>query len=400
MTNAEFINLHKEDDVCRLAFAKVPKGVDQKFCLQQIEGYQRARKKLPSWIQKQGVVFPPRLALEQCSSEETANYKRKIALHLFPDEKQRIRMVDITGGYGIDFCALAPLFRQAIYAERQAHLCNMAQQNFEVFGLTNAEIVCEEVKKESPLLQKTISFLFADPARRDEKGEKMVALADCSPDITEFLDVIDTHCAAAMFKLSPMLDIREVLKKIPNTSEIHVVSVDGECKELLVVIGGSGERIYHCVNLGANESHFSCLERELRNTETPQFIEEIKIGNYLFEPNASILKAGVQDLLCQRLGLKKIHPNSHLYIGTEQMNFPGRIFRITDVGGLSKQAVRQLLNDTEKANLTVRNFPCSVDELRRRLKIREGGDVYLFATTKHDGSHALLRCERCQPMSF
>jgi len=387
MTNAEFITLHKTDDVRKLALKRVPEGVDIAFCLQQIEGWHSACKKIPRWAQTDGLLYPPRLSMEQCSSEKTAMYKKQLVQRLLCDEMEE--MVDLTGGFGIDFSYLAPLFRKAIYIEQQEQLCQIATHNFNLLDLHHAEIRNTQAEEELSNIN-NVSLIYADPARRNNVGRKVVLLEDCQPNVISLQGELLNRSKVVMLKLSPMLDIQQALRQLNSVREVHVVSVDGECKELLLVMCRRDIPLrYFCVNL-AKISQVTVVADAWPN---PVICDQVK--TFLYEPNASILKAGVQDALCEQFLVEKLHPFSHLFTADELVEaFPGRIFRIVGKSDFSKQGLKNLLSGVKQANLTVRNFPATVQELRKKLKLNEGGQIYLFATTLKDESHVLLLCEK------
>lgn len=437
-SNEAFVLRHREDDVRQLALKKMPEGVDALWCLQQIEGWQLARRKLPRWASTEGLYYPPRISLEQCSSEQTACYKRMLVQRLLQEGGMAAEsFIDLTGGFGIDFSYLASLFSRAVYVERQPHLCDIARHNFQSLGLHHAEVVNEEVSCQCPVLSSGFSLIFLDPARRDDAGRKVVALEDCTPNVIEMQDVLRAHARFVLVKLSPMLDIRLALRQLDGVVEVHVVSVQGECKELLLVMEGgkasTGSPAYHCVDLPGRipEAVLSGLSPEKESSVAlggsvfivnpatslassgtggamPRLSPDdlLKVGKgceeqeaddvtYLYEPNASVLKAGVQDALTNCFPVAKIQAQSHLFVSREFLpDFPGRGFRILSVGDFSKRSLKAQLQGVGKANLTLRNFPGSVDMLRKQLKIKEGGEDYLFATTWADGRHVLIRCRR------
>ena len=388
MTNSEFILQHRTEDVRKLALRKMPEGLDAAFCLQQIEGWQLARKKIPRWAETDGLLFPPRLSMEQCSSQQTALYKRGVVERLLEGQCQR--MMDLTGGFGIDFSYMAPLFREAIYIEQQEQLCQIAQHNFQLLGLQHAEVRNAQSQDVLAAYGEP-SLIYADPARRDDAGRKVVLLQDCQPDVVALQDEMMAHARVVMLKLSPMLDIQQALRQLRYVREVHVVSVDGECKELLLVMYQQEAPLrYYCVNITDHVQETVVEEVSVRPVISGQQMA------YLYEPNASILKAGVQDALCNIYKVEKLHAFSHLFTSDRLIeDFPGRKFRILGRSDFSKQGVRNLLAGVKQANITVRNFPATVQELRKKLKLADGGSVYLFATTMSDNSHALLRCEKC-----
>ena len=392
MTNEAYIQQHREDDVRKLALGKVPEGVDVRWCLQQIEGWQLARKKLPTWAKTEGWWYPTRLSLEQCSSEETARYKRQLAERLLP-EGERQSMVDLTGGLGVDFSYLAPLFKEATYVEILPELRELTQHNMPLLGLPNATIA---EPTHSSLFTFHSSLIYIDPARRDGVGRKIVGIEDCTPNLLEMQDTLLQRARIVMVKLSPMLDITEALRQLHGVSEVHVVSVRGECKELLFVQNKQNEEresiSIHCVNLGTDNDDLVVRSYLDAKVEKVSVDVNVDVGIFLYEPNASILKAGVQDFLCERYKVQKLHPMSNLFVSDTLLpHFPGRSFHIIGMSDFSKKGLKTLLGDLSKANLTVRNFPTSVEKLRRQLHLAEGGDAYLFATTLADGTHALIK---------
>ena len=402
MTNDEYILRHRNDDVRELALEKVPGGVDRLFVLRQIEGWQLSLRKLPMWAHTSGLHYPPRLSLEQCSSEHTALYKRRLAQRLLPET--RGAMADLTGGFGVDFSYLAPLFAESYYVERKMELCGLAAHNMPLLGIRHAKIVCADAEEFLDKGNKHYSLLYVDPARRDIAGRKVYALQDCAPDVALISDTLLRMSDVTMVKLSPMLDVDDTLRRVPSVSEVHVVSVNGECKEMLLVMrsdkadkplehphGSHGDGVcVYCANLGDSEELFSAR----KSAHVPDVAD--KVGEYLYEPNASILKAGVQDALCKSYGVCKLHPFSHLFTSSEKAEgFPGRTFEVKAVSDFGKKSLRALLSPLAKANLAVRNFPSTVALLRKKWGLKEGGEDYLFATTVKDGSHALILCRKC-----
>lgn len=392
MTDNEYILQHRHDDVHQLALRPSPADIDIKWCLQQIEGWQLACRKLPRWATVEGLWYPPHLAMEQCSGEESAAYKRRLAERLLPSKEHRHSMIDLTGGYGVDFSYLGQAFDEPVYVERQENLCNIARHNFPLLKLKHARIVCEETQVHSPFLQNGYDLIYVDPARRDNDGHKTIAVEDCTPDLSKLQEQLLAKSHCVMVKLSPMLDITQALRTLHHVGEVHVISVHGECKELLLVMSGetTGEPVFHCVNLGTADPPCSC-----RRSSIPAPACAGDPATYLYEPNASILKANVQDILAGGMAISKLHPMSNLFTSdTLHTDFPGRIFRIEAWSHPNKRESRKLLTGIQQANITIRNFPGSVAQLRRQLNLREGGNIYLFATTIADGSHALIRCRK------
>lgn len=517
----DFIRQHQDDDVRQLAFlgSKYPE-VDMPFALDQIRGRKMARVKLPRWASIDGIIYPPHISMEQCSSEQTALYKAELAarlLGLSPSssengeekekesenasnlhlseicefagkgavdsefakneatcEKQQILteskenvnetkekphegdfseetgFVDLTGGFGVDFSYIASrLGVKSMYVERQAHLCEAAKENFGRLGLMNAivkngdgiEVLHSFASKkeaaasdslgitedQSQSLLKTnlgLKLIFIDPARRDDAGNKVVSLKDCTPDVTLLQEEMLSKADYVIIKLSPMLDWHRAVSELNCVQEVHIISVNNECKELLLVLsarnmggkvassadGDSGEdvidgaegtdgevkhagnlRIY-CVN---DTQSFVCEESDMEASSVkiaPSTLEEMQ---YLYEPNASLMKAGCFSVLSERYDARMLSKNSHLFVSREPIAvFPGRSFRIIAVSSFNKKELKRHLSGITKANIATRNFPLSVAELRKRLKLKDGGETYIFATTLSDESHVLVITEK------
>ena len=504
----DFIRQHQDDDVRQLAFlgSKYPE-VDMPFALDQIRGRKMARVKLPRWASIDGIIYPPHISMEQCSSEQTALYKAELAarlLGLSPSssengeekekesenasnlhlseicefagkgavdsefakneatyEKQQILteskenvneikeephegdfseetgFVDLTGGFGVDFSYIASrLGVKSMYVERQAHLCEAAKENFGRLGLKNAivkngdgiEVLHSFLPKkkdaasaddslgiiyDQPLsLLKTklgLKLIFIDPARRDDAGNKVVSLKDCTPDVTVLQEEMLSKADYVIIKLSPMLDWHRAISELSHVREVHIISVNNECKELLLVLSArnmgkmeassaDGEvkhagnlRIY-CVN---DAQSFVCDELDMETSSVkiaPSTLEEMQ---YLYEPNASLMKAGCFGVLSERYDARMLSKNSHLFVSQAPIEaFPGRSFRIIAISSFNKKELKRHLSGITKANIATRNFPLSVAELRKRLKLKDGGETYIFATTLSDESHVLVITEK------
>ena len=502
----DFIRQHQDDDVRQLAFlgSKYPE-VDMPFALDQIRGRKMARVKLPRWASIDGIIYPPHISMEQCSSEQTALYKAELAarllglspsssengeekekesenasnLHLSEicefagkgavdsefakneatckkqqiltesrenvneikeephegDFSEEIGFVDLTGGFGVDFSYIASrLGMKSMYVERQAHLCEAAKENFERLGLKNVSVKNGDgievlhsfaSKKEaaasdslgitegqSRSLLKTklgLKLIFIDPARRDDAGNKVVSLKDCTPDVTLLQEEMLSKADYVIIKLSPMLDWHRAVSELNCVKEVHIISVNNECKELLLVLSArnmgemeassaDGEvkhagnlRIY-CIN---DAQSFVCDELDIESSSVkiaPSTLEEMQ---YLYEPNASLMKAGCFGVLSGRYDARMLSKNSHLFVSREPIAaFPGRSFRIIAVSSFNKKELKRHLSGITKANIATRNFPLSVAELRKRLKLKDGGETYIFATTLSDESHVLVITEK------
>ena len=383
-----FIEENARADVRSLALqAKKYPQVDMAMAVVQIAGRQIAEAKVPSWYRTEGLLYPKHLSMEQCSSEATAIYKAGLV--------EGDTFADLTGGFGNDCSFLSRKFKQADYVERQSELCELAEHNFPLLGLkigVHNEDGVEYLKQMYP-----VDVLFLDPARRDGHGEKTVAISDCEPDVSALEDLLVEKAKKVMVKLSPMLDLSLALKALKYVREVHIVSVNNECKELLLILEKSTdslEIVIHCEQITSTGEHqrYAFTQEQERTSDCPLAAE---VGAYLYEPNASILKAGAYRSLTQAYPVKKLHASSHLYTSPYYIeDFPGRRFQVEAVSGFGKKELKTLLQGLEKANLTIRNFPSSVAELRKRLKLKEGGECYLFATTLSDESKVLINCRK------
>ena len=430
----DFIRQHQDDDVRQLAFlgSKYPE-VDMPFALDQIRGRKMARVKLPRWASLEGIIYPPHISMEQCSSESTALYKAELAARLLGlpasssgtemKAENEIEFVDLTGGFGVDFSYIAArLGVKSMYVERQAHLCEAAKENFGRLGLKNAIVKNGDgievlhsfhpKKKDAASaddslgitydqprsLLKTnlgLKIIFIDPARRDDAGNKVVSLKDCTPDVTVLQEEMLSKADYVIIKLSPMLDWHRAISELSHVREVHIISVNNECKELLLVLSvrnmGENLRIY-CIN---DAQSFVCEELDMEASQVkiaPSTLEEMQ---YLYEPNASLMKAGCFGVLSGRYDARMLSKNSHLFVSQAPIEaFPGRSFRIIAVSSFNKKELKRHLSGITKANIATRNFPLSVAELRKRLKLKDGGETYIFATTLSDDSHVLVITEK------
>ena len=415
MTTAEFIREYRERDIRQLALqANRFPDVDMPYALDQIQGWQIARRKLPKWAACDGVIFPPHLSMEQCSSEPTAQYKLNLAMEWttlnselstqncrrqqFKTQNSKFktstRMTDLTGGFGVDFSFTSCAFAAATYVERNEQLCRIVEHNLPLLGLNNATVVCADAVEYLSTVEPQ-TMLFLDPARRDEHGAKTVMLADCTPDVVRLLPQLLEMSRFTMLKLSPMLDWHKAVDDLQGTvREVHIVSVGGECKELLLVLSKvvESELKVYCADL-STASDTSSLFVYTPGSSAPVVNSKLKTQNskFVHEPNASIMKAGCFDELAAAYGVSPVSRNSHLFLSDEPVEgFPGRSFVVERVTTMNKSELRKALVGIEKANIATRNFPLTVAELRKRLKIKDGGDVYIFATTTAEGEHLLL----------
>ena len=384
MDTKQFIADHLHDDVRELALKHSNAKVDMTLALRQIEARQLLQKKVPSWSDNPDLLFPAHLSIEQCSSEATALYKASLMLST--------TFADLTGGLGVDCYYISRNFQHTDYVERDPELCLLAQHNLATLHAT--DIAVHNESSESFLKHcEPLDLIFLDPARRDSHGRKTVSIADCTPNVIELQELLLRKARRVMVKLSPMLDISLALKELHHVKEIHVVAVANECKELLFIMepGDDNELYYTCVNLQSNQEpvHFTQEEERLA---TLQLTKEV--ARYLYEPNVAVMKGGCFRLLSHRYGLYKLHRNSHLYTSDHLVpDFPGRIFEVEDWTVFGKKA-KTMLAGIEKASIAVRNFPLGVAELRKSLKLGDGDQVYLFATTLSDNRKVIIKTHK------
>ena len=399
----DFIRTNAKADVRQLALqgTKNPE-VDLTFALEQIAGRQKAKTKLPSWAAIDGIVYPPHLSMEQCSSEQTARYKALIA-------GKGALIVDLTAGFGVDMAFISQNYHKAVHVERQAPLCAISSQNYKLLGLNHIEVVCADGVDYLHQLDHA-DLIFLDPARRDDHGARTYGIADCTPNVLELHDELLQKADRVMLKLSPMLDWRKAVEDLGQVNEVHIVSVDNECKELVVVLEVRGQRsevrnyTVNCVNLLSNAAReeFKFCPADISLTSHLSPLTSIShlsplTSSFLFEPNASIMKAGCFAALEQRFGVHQLDKNSHLFVSdTDIGDFPGRRFVIEKTTSMNKRELKAALEGIDRANITVRNFPMSVAELRKRLKLKDGGDLYLFATTVAGNQHQLFLCRKIE----
>ncbi|MCR5077231.1 MAG: SAM-dependent methyltransferase [Prevotella sp.] len=402
--------------------------VDMPTLVDQLSGWQTACGKLPSWAANDSIIYPPHLSMEQCSSEQTATYKAQLAARLtdsscsavsssspvplppavpvpLPQESMERLLVDLTGGFGVDFSFMARCFSHATYVERQEHLCALARHNFAALGLTQADVV----NADSTDFLRSFShaaMIFLDPARRDGHGGKTVLISDCTPDVLALEEELLAKADTVLLKLSPMLDWHRAVKELNRNGdvvrEVHIVSVRNECKELLIVMRRNHDKCAEMMPVAP--LRVFCMSDGDVVAYTVEEDTDIQLhilpstpvaGQFLYEPNPSLMKAGCFSLLTARYPVSAVSANSHLFVADKEVDsFPGRSFVLTAVSSFNKKELRRTLAGISKANIAVRNFRMSVADLRRRLKIAEGGEVYLFATTDASGNHLLLVCRK------
>ena len=357
--------------------------VSSKELVEQIESKTKAKAKLPSWFSTKNIYYPNKLNLSQTSSEVTAQYKASLI--------NGKSIVDITGGFGVDAYSFSQKFEQVTHVEKNSALSNIAQHNFEQMGATNINCIASEGLDFLKATTTTFDWLYIDPSRRDKNNKKVYYLADCEPNIVNQVSFLFTKANNVLVKTGPLLDLKIGLTELSNVKEIHIVAINNDVKEVLWLMekGYNQEPIIKTINFkNSLKQEFSFKpsdeENAISNFSKPQ--------NYLYEPNAAILKSGSFQFIGAFFKLNKLHPNSHLFTSTELIKFPGRVFKIESIYEYSKKSFKKFI--IKKANITTRNFPDSVSEIRRKLGLKDGGENYVFATTDLEGKLILISCFR------
>lgn len=387
----QFIIQHGSDDIRQLALkTKSYPAIDMPTAIQQIAGRQIAKYKIPSWYGCENIIYPKHLSMEQCSSEDTALYKAALC-------KGEL-LIDLTGGLGVDFSFMAKSHKQAYYVETQHELIEIAQYNFNTLKLNQAKVIQEDAVVFLNTIEAIADTIYIDPARRNDTGKKTVLIEDCTPNLIEIDELLNKKSKQVIIKLSPMLDITQALNSLSNIIEVHIISVNNECKELLFIkkqpTKEKEEVKLICINLLANKENETFTFTKFQES-TSSISHVDMLDKYLYEPNSSILKAGAYKSLAVSYNLKKLHPNSHLYTSDILVeNFPGRKFQITEVISPNKKEIKTHFKDIIQANIAIRNYPFSVADIRKQTKLKEGGSDYVFATTLANEKKVLILCNK------
>ncbi|MDL2277596.1 RsmD family RNA methyltransferase [Parabacteroides sp. OttesenSCG-928-G07] len=390
-----FIREHANDDLTYLLLhADKHKGIDMLFAVEQITARRQIRDKLPEWYANDNLLFPARIAAEQASSESTAIYKQRLL-----DENDK-RLCDLTGGLGVDTYYLSRKAKKVIYMERNPEYCKIAKQNFSTLKAGNISVVKgDSTAMALRLKPKKVDIFYLDPARRGVGNKRLFALEDCEPNLVELLPKLLAIAPKVIAKISPMADIRQILTLLPQTTELHILAVKNDCKELLLVCRQQETPVLspqiHCVNLADNEEkeqHFTFSLSE-ENEAVSRFAESVQ--TFLYEPNAAVMKSGAFRLIGTRYNVGKLSASSHLYTSADFIaNFPGRIFRVEEVMPFNNRLCKTIAHTIPQANITVRHFPLTVDQLRKKTSITDGGNTYLFATTLANKERVIIRCRK------
>jgi hypothetical protein len=394
-----FIREHIKEDVRKLALqTHGMKDMNYPFAIRQISGYQHIVNKIPDWYACPDILFPPTLSLEQCSSQQTACYKRDLMKTIIRKQKQEqtISGADLTGGFGVDAYYLSEVFDRFFYVEKQPELCRIASHNFKALNRPGIQVFENESEE---FLQQSgkLDFVYLDPSRRNRDGNKVTALRDCSPDPATLYEDLIKKAGPVLIKLSPMIDLSLALKALPHTRQIHVVALDNDCKEVLFLLDAkyqTAEPEITAVNLKNNAAD-QVLKFRRSDEANASCVYTAQVGDYLYEPNVSLLKAGAFIMPAQAYGLEKLHKNTHLYTSNKfKSDFPGKIFEVKTISSAKTKDFHKKLPGLQQANLVVRNVPMSVEALRKKLNLKEGGEDFVFACTLADESKVFLYGKR------
>ena len=384
----EFILNNLNADTNKLILQSSKEDIDIKFCVTQIIGYNKAKEKFPTLINNKTLIFPPKLNLEQASSEETARYKASLI-----NDKETIR--DLTSGFGIDVIFFSEVAHKVYYHEQNIELAKIAEYNFNQLNINNIELIKGNSIDSLKNYEHT-DLIYIDPSRRDTNNNKVILIQDSEPNIINILPQLFEKTNKIFLKLSPMLDIKHIITEIMNIKEIHIISVKNECKELLVVLEKDykGEIEFHCINIYSNQiNKFSFFSEPISSKYADKSL--LKKDTYLYEPNASIMKAGGYHYISNKYDIYKLSPHSHLFINDNPIeNFPGREFIIKGIMPFNNKTIKNLSKRFPKANITIRNFPQTVAQIRKRTNINEGSDEYLFFTTDNQKNMIIIYCNK------
>ena len=384
-----FIKNNTNTDILSVVLKKpLFNGVTQKELAGQIEARRKCETKLPTWFNTAQIYYPKKLHIEQTSSETTARYKANLVSGKC--------LLDLTGGLGIDTYYFSKKVADVHHCELDRELHEIATHNFEVLGAQNIATFHTDGLLFLEDSKVKYDWIYLDPARRDKLQNRVFRLSDCSPDITKHLDALLNKSEHVLLKTAPLLDLSAGVSELKHVKEIHIVADHNEVKEVLWVLDSAKKEapIYvKTINIApsGNETFNFLLENESRAKSTYAAPK-----TYLYEPNAAIMKSGGFKSVGNAYGVDKLHEHSHLYTSEKHIPFPGRTFKIVNTVSFNKKAIKSL--SLSKANITTRNFPYSVAELRQRFKISDGGNLYLFFTTGFNGDRIVLVCEKCQPI--
>lgn len=379
----QFINDNLTADIPRLLFKGSPfDAISIQELVTQIVSKKKCEKKLPNWFQTKNIYYPPKVHIEQTSSEITASYKSSII--------SGNKILDVTGGFGVDCYSFAKSFKNVTHCELDANLSTIVNNNYQQLKINNIKCISGDGIEFLKNSETTFDWIYIDPSRRDAAHKKVFMLKDCLPNVPEHLDLLFSKSKSILIKNSPILDISKTIDELRFVKEIHVVSVVNEVKELLFVLEKDFNKSITVKTINFNKKitqsfDFQHLKNNTSNYSSPK--------KYIYEPNASILKSGGFHEVSNQLNVEKLQQHSHLYTSENCIEFPGRTFLVEKICNYNKKEIQQNLKDN-KANITTRNFPETVAQIRKKTKIKDGGSQYLFFTTVNNNKLKVLICSQ------
>lgn len=380
----EYIKARIDDDLKSLAFKKNPfPDIDWKEILIQIESRKKAEKKLPTWFNSSNILYPPKLNLEQSSSETTAQYKSSLV--------SGNSLIDLTGGFGIDCFFFSKKVNQVVHCELNNELSEIVKHNYQKMGISNIE--CKTGNSTDILKEyRHFDWIYIDPSRRNDLRQKVFLLKDSLPNVPELLDFYFEYSENILVKTSPLIDLSSGINELRNVKEIHIVAIDNEVKELLWILekNYSGNIKIKAVNITDKQTNIFEFIYGIENTVSLSLPQK-----YLYEPNATIMKSGGFSEIGKRFNLKKLHQHTQLFTSDELVDFFGRVFEIQQIISFTKQNMKDYIRNIQ-ANVTVRNFPETVENLRKKWNIKDGGNLYIFFTTDAQNNKIILLCKKIQ----
>lgn len=379
----EYITLNINSDVSMLALQKNPfLDTDWASILNQIAVKQKAKIKLPTWFNTEKIIYPNKISLEQTSSEKTAKYKAELVAGN--------SLIDLTGGFGIDDYYFAQNINQVIHCEINEVLSEIVSHNLKQLHIENIKCIPEDSLNVLKNLNQQFDWIYIDPSRRNEAIGKVFMLKDCLPNVPELIDLYFGFSSNIMIKTAPILDITAGLSELKNIKTIHIIALDNEVKELLWILEKNYSGTIQIISCNLNKDQTEKFAFKYGNLSISNYSLPKK---YVFEPNAAIMKSGGFDEITNRFEIEKLHPNSHIYTSDKQIDFPGRVFKIEHCIAYNKLNMKSHL-ENKKANVTTRNFPETVDNIRKKWKIKDGGNVYCFFTTDINNTKIVLLCTK------
>lgn len=378
----DFINANLNEDISKLLLNGISfSEIEAKDIIKQIEAKKSSKKKLPTWFNSKNIYFPNKLNIEQTSSEVTANYKANLV--------SGNSLIDLTGGFGVDAYYFSKRIKNVIHCEINKSLSEIVKHNYKTLNINTIECLNENGIEALKHIDRPFDWIYIDPSRRDDTKKKVFLLSECIPNIKTFQGLFLKYANNVMIKTSPLLDIKATLNDLKQIKELHVIALENEVKELLWVLERDckTEFIIKTVNLTKQSKQEFEFSFENESNEIAEYTGPIA---YLYEPNAAILKAGAFNSVSTQLNIPKLHKHSHLYTSNTLIDFPGRRFKIEKSIPFNKKIFAK--EKISKANVTTRNFPISVGEIRKKLKIKDGGDIYLFFTTDLNNIKIILVC--------